>query len=190
MSSELIKNTFETYFHSIINDDGATAYSVIDKNTRGAYDQYIKLVLNAEEDEVRSLGLMDKFQVILIRHRLDGELLKTMTGQDLFIYAVDHGWVGKESASRLGLGDIEVEGEFAQAIAVSNGEVTKMKFDFYLEDNEWKFDIMKLTQYSEPALKMMQVSNDLSEEEFAFQMSEMVSGIPVDTDTIFNPITT
>lgn len=183
-----VHEAFTTYKMAILNDDGNRAFSVVDKRTRDYYDELHRLSVSGSETEIRGLSLMDMMQVVLMRHRIPSEEFLSMTGEKLFVYCVDKGWVGKNSVANLEIGDIEIHENFAIGSVINNGQLTKMQFHFYHEEDSWKIDITKTVEYGAAAFKQLQEGSGTSEEEFIFSLVESASGTKVNPGTIFKPL--
>ena len=83
-ANSAVQEAFRTYKSAILNNDGSLAYSSIDKNTRGAYDNYLSMALTADAEKIETLGILDKMQIIIMRHRIPKAELIKMSGKDLF----------------------------------------------------------------------------------------------------------
>lgn len=182
-----IKDTFEAYKTAILNDDGQAAYGLVDARTREWYRLTLERALKWDRNQIMKLGVIDKIQVILIRHRIPKESLLKMTPGTLFQYAVDQGWVGKDSVSNLSIGQVDATADFASAVARSKGRDTPMRLHFYKENGGWRIDLTQLTKWGEPAFASRIEQSGLSETEFIFRVVSAVSGKPVQDD-IWNPL--
>lgn len=188
-NSELpsVKQAFEGYKSAILNDDGGAAYKLVDDNTRDWYDTTLDRVLTWNRNQIMKLGILDKMQVILIRHRIPKDELLQMTPEDLFKYAVNNGWVGKNSVYGLEVGKIEIQGSFATGVVRSNGQDSPLKFHFYNENGSWRIDLTEMTKWGE-ALFIRQIEeSEASELDYLFRITQVVSGKPVQ-ESIWTPL--
>lgn len=182
-----VKQAFEGYKSAILNDDGEAAYGFVDNNTKQWYDETLERVYSFTREDIMKLGVLDKMQVLMVRHRIPVEELLGMSGEKLFKYAVNHGWVGKNSVSGLQVGDVQIENDFATGVVVVNGEESPLKFHFYNQGGSWKIDITELSKWGEAAFMQQIAESGQSEIDFIFMMTQVVSGKPVQ-DTIWDPI--
>ncbi len=174
--------------HAIQNDHGALAYSLVDQRTRKYWDDLCHKVVYAEKKDFVTFRLFDKIQVILARLNIPDTHLMGMSGQTLFEYAVNQGWVKNDSMQTLGLGEIGVNGNFASgdAIARARTETPSLyRFHFYKESEGWKIDLTELLKMAEAVLIHYQQESGATEEDFIFQIVYMITGKPVDPNTIY-----
>ena len=150
---KLIEQTFQTYKSSVINDDGKKAIQVIDKRTIDHYKRILTLTISADSSSVEKLPVMDKFFVLAIRHIVPADSILSMTGDGLFIYAINKGMIGKEGAMKLDVGNIAIDDNFAIAEFTSEGKMTGIKINFYKYDGNWKFDLSSFFQVGNVAFK-------------------------------------
>ena len=182
-----VKQTFEGYRSAILNNNGDAAYNLIDKNTRRWYSESLQRALTFNRAEIMKLGVMDKMQVIMIRHRVPSDELLEMNGEDLFKYAVDHGWVSKNSVLKLQIGKIDVQGDFATGVVRSNDQDTPLRFHFYRNEGNWGIDLTVMTRMGEAAfLKEIKESGE-TEIDYIFKLTQIVSGKPVQ-ESVWEPL--
>jgi hypothetical protein len=133
------------------------------------------------------LGVLDKLQVILVRHRIPkGELL-TMTPEGLFKYAVNHGWVGKNSVSDLEIGMIDIHDDFATGVVRVSGGDSPLRFHFYKHQGMWRIDLTEMTKWGEAAIMAQIEESGASEMDYIFKITQVVSGKPVQ-ESIWTPL--
>jgi hypothetical protein len=143
--------------------------------------------INGDSSAISQLGVMDKLTVFVAKHRIPKEDLVKMTGSDFFIYAVDNGMIGKNSVITTQIGDVKVEGNFANGQMISNGKKTPLYFHFSKENNEWKVDLTSIFPPTNMALKKMLSDKGLSDNDFIFQTLESLTGRKVAKD-IWRPL--
>jgi hypothetical protein len=182
-----VKQTFEGYKSSILNDDGDAAYKLVDKNTREWYETTLDRVLTWDQKQIMDLGVLDKMQVILIRHRIPKDELLQMTSEALFKYAVNHGWVGKNSVSGIEIGKIDIQGNFATGVVRSNGQDSPFRFHFYKENGSWRIDLTEMTKWGEAAFIRQIEESGASELDYILRITQVVSGKPVQ-ESIWTPL--
>ncbi len=182
---EAVRKAFNDYKEAILNGKGEAAAGCVDKQTLDWYEESRLLALNAGREKLESLSMFNRFQAILIRHRVPRAELAKMDGRKLFVYAVENGWVGKSSVSGLEIGDVSITGAFAAGAIVRERRPTTLKFQFVIEEGRWKIKLMPIMKTAEPALKAQAKRAGMTENEFIFQMAEAVSGRRV-PDTIWD----
>ena len=110
-----------------------------------------------------------------------------MTGESLFVYAVNHGWIGKESGINNEVGDIAVSVTHATGVHISEGKVPPFKWVFRLKDGKWRLDLTRIMPIVDQAFKQVINGSGLSEDDFLITLIESVSGKKV-ADTIWDPM--
>lgn len=185
--SELVKNSFNNYKKSILEGQGKEAIRYVNSKTIDYYDNELDLAINGDSSTISQLGVMDKLTVFIARHRIPKKDLVDMTGKDFFIYAVDNGMIGKNSVITTQIGDVNVEGNFANGQMISNGQKTPLYFQFSKENNEWKVDLTSIFPPTNMALTKMLSDQGLSDNDFIFQTLESLTGRKVAKD-IWRPL--
>ena len=110
-----------------------------------------------------------------------------MTGESLFVHAVNQGWIGKESVINNDIGDITVSGTHATGVHVSEGKASPFKWVFSLENGKWRLDLTSMMPIGDQALKQVIRESGFSEDEFLTTVLESVSGKKV-ADTVWDPL--
>ncbi len=182
-----ITKVFSGYIKAILGDNGKTAYTLIDKHTKDYYKDMLRLSLIANKEKVKSLSLVNKLMVFALRHRLDKKKLISMTAKDLIIYAVENGWVGKNSVMNLEIGKITISNSFAKAKVIVSQKETPMYYHFYKESGRWKIDLTEMMKWGELGLKKVMEKSGKDEDQFIFSILEAISGKKVDSK-IWKPI--
>lgn len=174
--SDLVKKTFQTYKSSILNNEGAEAANQVDKRTLGYYKDILEKTKTADSTEVEALGLLDKLMILTIRHRASKEDIMSFNGKELFIYAIRNGMVGKNSVQGLGIGEVKIDGDFAKAQILNNGQAVPLYFHFYKENGDWKIDLTSLFPASTDAFKNVVKQSGQSENQFILNVLGMLTG--------------
>lgn len=172
----LIRQAFLTYKEAILERKGQIAISLVNKATIQYYAQMKALALVGQEQEVRQLTPINKILVLSLRHRIPVEDLRAMTPEEVFIHAVNQGWIGKNSVLDSSIGQIRVFGNNASADYEKGGKPTPLNYRFTKEDGEWKLDLTALTPMADQALSMLIKSEGLDEDTFIVSLIESVSG--------------
>ena len=157
---------FDAYKRAVLESDGESAVEQVTKGTIEYYANVLDLVFEASAEKTRALPLVDRITVLLIRARVEPERLRQMDGRQLFIYAIDHGMVGKSSVIRSDLGDVAISGDYAIGDALSAGKRSGIQWRFYREGGRWRMDVTSVMTAANIAL--LQVIRDSGEEENQF----------------------
>lgn len=181
-----VRAVFDIYQTAILNDRGEDAVNSVSQDTIDWYESVRVMALTAPEDELRRQGLMNRMQVVLLRHRIPVAELDAMDGRALFIHAVEQGWVGKNSVSDVAIGPITINENFAKGPLIAQGKTSPIHFQFKGENGAWKLDLLYTMKVAVPALSAQAKGMDLDENEFILRTAEVLSGRQV-PDTIWKP---
>ncbi len=173
---DLVKEAFNNYKSSILNDKGKDAVNYVDTNTIKYYEKVLELVKNADRKEISSLSLLDKLMVVLIRHTISKEDIFSFDGRRLLIYAIENGMVGKDSVMNSSIGKVSIDENFAKGEMLVNGKKNSVYFHFYKESGVWKVDLTSIFDVSNMAFKKMVEKSDQTEDDFIFLIIESSSG--------------
>jgi hypothetical protein len=187
LDNESVRACFEGYKQAILDQDGNAAVALVDGNTLEYYGEMRRLALEGKPEIVRNLSTIDKMMVLMLRHQTPVEDLSQMSGDSLFVYAVDKGWIGRESVISNELGDITVSGDHASGVHVSAGTETPLRWMFQKKDGNWKLDITSIMPAADQAFKQMIRESGQSEDEFLVAILESVSGRRV-PESIWEPM--
>ena len=182
-----VRKCFADYKAALLAEDGAKAKSLVDKGTLEYYGKMKKLALEATATETRKLKVVDKIIVLLQRHMIPIEKLQKMTGEDLFVHGVDQGWIGREAMLSNDIGDVTVNGSSASGVHIVNGKETPLHWDFRLEDDQWKIDLLPLMPHGEKAVNELIKDSGFSEEDFLFTVIQNLSEKVV-LETVWEPL--
>lgn len=174
--AEAVKKAFENYKSAILNDKGAEAVKFVDSRTIKYYQDVSDWVRSADSSKVENLSLLDKFMVFTVRHRSTREEQLAFNGKSLLVFAINNGMVGKNSVANNTIGEVIIEDNFARAQLVSRGKAAPLYFHFYKEDKQWKLDLTALFALSSTGFKKMIEESEESENDFLFNMLEMITG--------------
>lgn len=171
-----IKETFNKYKLSILNDKWENAVNYLDKNTIVYYENLLNLVKNADYKKISSLSAMDKLMILLIRHRVTKEEIFSFNWKDLIIYSIKKGMVGKDSVSNASIWEVSVNLDFANGELLTNWKRSSLYFHFHKENNIWKLDLTSIFDTSNMTLKEMIKKSWKTEDDFMFQILESING--------------
>lgn len=182
-----VRASFDGYKQAILDQDGATSRTFVDSNTIAYYQTMRDLAVRGDRETVRTLSTVDKMMVLMLRHLLSVELAGRMDGESLFVYAVEQGWIGRESVINNDIGDITVSGTHATGVHVSDGRATPVKFVFQLENGEWRIDLTSIMPAADQGFKQIIRESGLDEHAFIFTILESISGKKV-ANTVWDPM--
>ncbi|SCY38318.1 hypothetical protein [Desulfoluna spongiiphila] len=183
----MIQESFKQYKSAILNQDGFTAYYYVDSHTKAYYDDMLDKVMNASEYETKNMSLGSKVIVTMARHSISANTLRGMNGESFFIYAVENGWIGEESVSRLEIAVSNVDKNFAKThIVDANGEAP-FGFTFRKEDKTWRIDLTSMLPMTEMALEEQIKEIGIDEETFIRATLTQASGFQPDS-SIWEPV--
>ncbi|AFU70546.1 hypothetical protein P700755_003981 [Psychroflexus torquis ATCC 700755] len=173
---KLVRESFNSYKTSILNDKGEKAVDFVDSKTISYYNEILETTKKADSLTVNSLGILDKLMVISIRYRTSKRDILSFNGKELLIYAIKEGMVGKNSVMNTEIGDVEIDGNFAKGQLISKGQKTPFYFHFYKESNIWKIDLTSIFPEGAMAFKKMIEDNGEEENQYLIQLLEMITG--------------
>lgn len=182
-----VKKTFADYRSAVLDQRGKDAVQLLSKATIDEYQKYVDWALKADKKTLESLSMMNRLQVMTLRHRVEPETLRKLTGKSAIIHAVDRNWIGKNGVIRTSLGKIDVVENSATAEVIIGERKTPQRFQFNKENGVWKFDLVRVMMNINAAFKETAKRAGMSENEFIFHALESISGKKVD-DSIWVPV--
>ena len=182
-----VQHAFDAYKQAILSTDGAKSAKHIAQRTFDEYQQYVDWALQADRNTLEGLSAINKMQVFLMKHRIPKDEWRNMTGKKVFIYAVDHDWIGKQQTITTMISDIQVSGTRATAAVIIGKKKAPNRFHFTNEDGFWKFDLTQTLRDTDFILRSQIKQSGMTEDEFMFRIIESISGTKV-TDSIWEPI--
>jgi hypothetical protein len=181
-----VKEAFLGYKTAILGGDGKTAVQHVSRSTIDMFGDTQQHALYSPAADVRGQSMMNRLQILSLRHRLTPAQLKEMSPTQLFVYGVDKGWIGKESVVAAEPGAATVTGDSATLEILQGLRPTGQKFSFVREEGRWRFDLVPILALGNVALKTLASRQGLGEDELIFGMLEAVSGKAVPA-TIWEP---
>ncbi|WP_299258650.1 hypothetical protein [uncultured Aquimarina sp.] len=173
---KLVRESFNSYKTSILNDKGEEAVNFVDSRTISYYNKILETTKKADSLTLNSLGILDKLMVISIRYRTSKKDILSFDGKELLIYAIKEGMVGKNSVINTEIGSVEIDEDFAKGQFISNGKKAPFYFHFYKEDNNWKVDLTSIFPVGAMAFKKMIEDNGEEENKYLLQLLELMTG--------------
>lgn len=172
----LVKEAFNHYKSSILNEKGEEAVKYVNSKTIAYYDEILRKVKNADSAEVNALSVLDKLMVFSVRHRTSRADILSFDGKALLVYAIKSGMVGKSSVINLSVGEIKTGGNYANGVVVTNGKATPLSFGFTKENGQWKIDLTSILPASAAAFEAMVKDSGQEENEFFFSILNILTG--------------
>lgn len=172
-----VKQSFLAYKTAIIDADGEAAADVVTEGSHAYFRKLADQALTLDRAGLHEIDLGDRVYSMLLRHTLDRSQLESMSGEEVVSYAVDEGWIGRENAPKLQLGNYEVDGETASGtILRPDGGATSFKMEFVKQDGRWLLDLVALMNLTRAAFDFAVQQSGLSEDEFVVLMLEAGTG--------------
>ncbi len=183
---KLVEASFERYRQAIMSAQADAAYAEINEKTRQYYVDMLDKVMYLSAAETSSLTVLEKIFIAQSRHRIAPETLQQFDGEKYFKYAVEQGWIGKDSVANASLGNISVSGDSATSQFIKQDKTLPFGFSFSREQGDWKIDLVSILPVSNLALQHMINNAEADEQSIIFQIVETLSGEPVD-ESVWNP---
>lgn len=178
---------FDSYKDAILSQDGDSAANRVSASTISQYDDYLRWARTLDKDGLKELSFINRFQVIIMKHRLPKNLLLSGSGRDAFVYAVNHDWIGKSGVVPMSADNYHISGDRAISDASHAGQMLPYKFQYIKEGGVWKYDLTIIMKISNEPLRQAAIRSGLTEDEFIFKLTEAISGKKV-PDSIWEPI--
>ncbi len=167
LSSEgAVMGCFEQYKMALIEKNGIDAVSVIDQNTTTYYNKILHEAKYGNLDQFTKAPIVDKILILRARTSIEKKLLKSMSGEDFFIYAVNENWVNASTITNTILGEITLDGKKASTKLRGRKGVLPIGFNFYLVKDQWKIDLTSITPTVERGIQNMIKFANLTEVEY------------------------
>lgn len=179
--AEAIREVIRGYAAAVQRSDGLAAAQAVTRGTRAYYARMRDLALTASETKTRGLPLMDRFSVLMYRHRVSPQVLRAISGDSAFAHTISEGWV----AQTMGSGPIPTMGEVwggGNRALIRDGAT-----DIHLqrEDGAWRWDMMPLIRIMSEQFAA-NLPGGMKEAEFIFYVLTYSNGQPV-SSTIWQP---
>jgi hypothetical protein len=106
---------FQNYKSAILAQKGDVAFDLVTRRTVDEYQRYLNWGLTGDRQTLESLPFINRFQVIMLKHRIPADILKQLDGRTLLVYTVDSDWIRKDGVIRTTLGKVDVADNRATA---------------------------------------------------------------------------
>lgn len=181
-----IRACFDNYFAALKAGEGDKAASLVDSNTMQHFDRMLDLARTADSASVSHLDAMDQMTVLSMRMQIPADELRAMDARTAVARSVSKGMMADGGPDGLGLGDVTVEGDKANAPLKMFGFPTPAKFSFQREDGEWRIDLTSLFELSKQAFGQM-ATGGADGNKVLMQMLEENTGMPVPAN-VWQPV--
>lgn len=172
-----VKQSFLAYKTAILASDGDAAADLVTQGSRNYYRALAEHALTLDYAGLHRLHVTDRVTTMLLRQSLNRDQLKSMSGSEVVSYAVDQGWIGKEGAAQLQLGNYRIDGVGATGIILRpDGQETTFKMEFVKEDGRWLLDLLALMNLTRTAFEYSIKQSGLTEDQFILLMLEYSTG--------------
>lgn len=184
---EAVAESFRTYKSAVLQSDGAAAAEVVTQESRDYFRSLADRALKADSAALHRVHISDRIYTLLLRHDVPLAELQRMSGADVVSHAIEQGWIGREGAEGLRLGNYRVEGEEASGtILRPDGSQTAFEIGFVKQAGRWRVDLVALMNLTRAAFDYSLQQSGMSEDAFVLALLEKVTGRPA-APTIWNP---
>ena len=185
--AKAVHTAFAQFSKVLVAGDGPKVAEALDRASLAYYARVRDLSLNAKAAEVKALSLIDELMVLRLRHDVGFEGLTKVDGRGLVVMAVEKGWISRASIQTIVLGEVTIEKDKAEAVAMTGDALTSLRLHFSREDGKWKFNIVHLTKVGEQGLKELLHKTGQPRHAFLLSIIEQVSGREP-AENIFDPL--
>ena len=180
--AQAVRAVLRGYVDAVLRHDGTAATQAVSRGTRAYYAHMRELAMTAPEAKVRALPLMDRLSVLMYRHRVPADVLRTLTGEDAaFAYTVSEGWVARTANGQpSATAPVFVGGDRA---VVRDGVVD---VQMVREEGAWRWDMMPIIR----AVSAQMAANlpaGMKEDDFVLYVLSTATGSPV-SPTVWQPV--
>jgi len=174
--ADSVRAVLRGYLEAVRSHDGTAAARLVTRGTRAYYAQMRDLAMTASEAKVRDLALIDRLSVLMLRHRVPPDVLRTLTGDSVFAYTISDGWVQAPAADPP-----------APTLVFANGDRAMMKLEglflqMQREEGAWRWDMLPVIRSD-----AMRVPDGMKEEDFISLVLQTSNGRPM-TPSVWQPV--
>lgn len=144
-----IKTTYQEYIKAIKKHDGLKAVQCIDSKTIAHYDTIWNLIKTGDSVQIAALSFTDMMTVLNFRqlfwqNNLDYKTFADFDGASFFVFGIKLESMGSVEPPKWTLGEISINGDFAQAQCLDGRKELPVPIQFYKENNRWNFNLISL----------------------------------------------
>jgi len=177
-----VQKVFRDYKQALMTGDGDAAAALVDEGTLDYFQGVQRLALSGSREEVSARSFIDRLLVVTMRNELEREVLESLELDDLLHHAIEAGWIGKASISRLDIGEVSIDGDEASGVALTGGQVPSpedgdpLRYSFVREDGEWKFRFSSLVESLNHLITQFTAQLGTNEDDLIFTLVQAISG--------------
>ena len=136
--ADAIRATVRDYQAAVLRRDGPAAGRLVGRESRGYYARMRDMAVSAPEAQVRAAPLMDRMTILMFRHRVPADQLRTLGGDAAFEHTISDGWVtgmdGDDITARAA-----IYGQGDRAVIRYDGDMHLVR-----EEGAWRLDMMPI----------------------------------------------
>ncbi|QTV05771.1 hypothetical protein [Faecalibacter bovis] len=183
-----IVNVFTTYKNAIVKNDVKSAILQLDKSSFSYYDEILNTSLRADEAQLNQLDILDRLMVLTVKHRVPKDQLIKMNGKDLLIYALENDIINNNRVEKMGIGDIEINGDIAYGQFLQDNKNIALYLGFSYDQSQWRLDVTSLAEPTGFAIRKLVEMQNKDENEVIFMMIEASTPNQKISKDIWKPI--
>ncbi len=188
VDQQATRETFIAYKYALLNNLGKDAAGLISEKTIQHYAHLRSLALAGSLKELNSLSSYNKLVVLNMRHTIPGEILKTMSAQDIFAYGVEQEWIAKEDIAPYDISTVNVYGTYASAELKRGDKNTDTLLEFLNENGVWRINLLPILKKAGQNFSAQIPSKNVeTENNMILKIIESMSGRKT-TKAIWNPV--
>jgi hypothetical protein len=167
------------YRHALLSADGKAAWKCVDSQTQEFYTQALKDALSAPKSKVEAMDFIPRFTVLRCRVEFSKEKLQAMTGEDMFVTAVDRQWISRASVTKMD-NMVVAKNDGKKAVLALAQQPSVPAFHLVLEDGGWKVDLTAIFDLGNKAMQHMAKDAGKTENEFIFDTLRRLTRLEFD----------
>lgn len=172
-----IQSTFNRYQSALLSANGKAAAQEVCLQTIQWYEKTRNDALYMKRVQLNRVDILRKFTILRLRHEFSKQQLENMDGKQLFIIAVNNGWISPETVRTIRLDRIEAGTD--QGIAYIKKAPLTPAFHFIKENKKWKLALVKSFPLVIKTFKAMKPS-DVDEDQWIITLLETITKRKVD----------
>ena len=174
--AEEVTRAFSSYRSAILAGNGAKAAELVSRETLAFYDETRRLALFGDAEALQEQSLVTQIQILTFRLRVPPEKLESLSAKELVAYAIDQGWIGKDSVLQLQPGTVHAEGDVALLKVVVDGKEVDIGFRLEREEGTWRLNLLPTLQLANTSFQMIAKQQGVSERDLLLVLMESVIG--------------
>lgn len=166
---------FEVYRSSVLQEDGARFARILAQPTLDHYEVLRDLALSASKKGLMRESLGNQIYALFLRKVSKPDDLIHLDGEAIASILVEKGAISEGGVEGVRLGEVTFSDSLATVRAIVGGQ-SAFSYTFRLEKDEWKIDLVTLSEGAEIAFRQQMEQSGLSEEEYVLKAVEALSG--------------